>query len=39
MDITVYGAAENVGRRIAIEALTRGHNVTGVVRTRSHPCR
>src|SRR3546814_20492504 len=35
MNITVYGAAGNVGRRIASEALARGHNVTGVVRTKA----
>ncbi len=35
MEITVYGAAGNVGRRIASEALARGHHVTGVVRTQA----
>lgn len=33
MNITVYGAAGDVGIRIASEAVVRGHNVTGVVRT------
>jgi uncharacterized protein len=32
MRITVFGATGNVGRRIALEALRRGHEVTGVVR-------
>ncbi|NZA26535.1 NAD(P)H-binding protein [Luteimonas sp. SJ-92] len=35
MKMTVYGAAGNVGRRIAIEALGRGHDVTGVVRSKA----
>lgn len=35
MNITVYGAAGNVGRRIASEALARGHTVTGVVRAKA----
>ncbi|MGP4845516.1 NAD(P)-dependent oxidoreductase [Marinobacter sp. 1Y8] len=35
MNITVFGAAGSVGRRIANEALTRGHNVTGVVRSKA----
>ncbi|MZD07957.1 NAD(P)H-binding protein [Streptomyces sp. SID5785] len=32
MDITVFGAAGNVGRRVVTEALTRAHRVTAVVR-------
>lgn len=32
MRITIFGATGNVGRRIALEALRRGHDVTGVVR-------
>lgn len=32
MNITVFGAAGNVGRRVATEALARGHEVTAVVR-------
>ena len=32
MHIVVFGATGNVGRRIAVEALRRGHQVTGVVR-------
>lgn len=35
MKITVYGAAGTVGRRIASEAVARGHKVTGVVRTKA----
>jgi len=35
MNITVYGAAGSVGQRIAREALARGHEVTGVVRTKA----
>lgn len=35
MEITIYGAAGDVGRRIASEALARGHDVTGVVRTEA----
>lgn len=35
MKITVFGAAGEVGRRIANEALARGHAVTGVVRTKA----
>jgi putative NADH-flavin reductase len=35
MNIIVYGAAGNVGRRIATEALARGHKVTGVVKTKA----
>ncbi|MEV8014827.1 NAD(P)H-binding protein [Streptomyces sp. NPDC086554] len=32
MRITVFGAAGNVGSRVVTEALTRGHDVTAVVR-------
>ncbi|MFE0132018.1 NAD(P)-dependent oxidoreductase [Streptomyces sp. NPDC059037] len=32
MRITVFGAAGNVGSRVVTEALTRGHEVTAVVR-------
>ncbi|MEV0292206.1 NAD(P)H-binding protein [Nocardia sp. NPDC050710] len=32
MRITVFGAAGDVGRRVVAEALTRGHEVTAVVR-------
>jgi putative NADH-flavin reductase len=32
MRIVVFGASGNVGRRVAEEALRRGHQVTGVVR-------
>ena len=32
MKIVLFGATGNVGRRIAAEALRRGHQVTGVVR-------
>ncbi|WP_214409545.1 NAD(P)-dependent oxidoreductase [Sphaerisporangium fuscum] len=32
MRITVFGAAGNVGRRVVAEALSRGHEVTAVVR-------
>lgn len=32
MNITVFGAAGNVGRRVVAEAVTRGHEVTAVVR-------
>ncbi|GAA2930683.1 NAD(P)-dependent oxidoreductase [Streptomyces thioluteus] len=32
MRITVFGAAGNVGRRVIAEALSRGHEVTAVVR-------
>ncbi|MEV0319175.1 NAD(P)-dependent oxidoreductase [Streptomyces sp. NPDC050658] len=42
MRITVFGAAGNVGSRVVAEALTRGHEVTAVVRdaarfTELHP--
>lgn len=36
LDIVVFGASGSIGRAIAIEALARGHRVTGVVR---HPQR
>jgi uncharacterized protein len=32
MKIVVFGATGNIGRRIVREALSRGHEVTGVVR-------
>jgi len=32
MRIVIFGATGNVGRRIAVEALRRGHEVVGVVR-------
>ncbi len=32
MKLVIFGATGNVGRRIASEALRRGHDVTGVVR-------
>lgn len=32
MKIVVFGATGNIGRRIALEALRRGHEVVGVVR-------
>ena len=32
MRIVVFGAAGNVGSRVAAEALSRGHEVTAVVR-------
>jgi hypothetical protein len=32
MKLVIFGATGNVGRRIAAEALRRGHEVTGVVR-------
>ena len=32
MKIVVIGATGNIGRRVAIEALSRGHEVVGVVR-------
>ncbi|WP_169952579.1 NAD(P)-dependent oxidoreductase [Microbispora sp. H11081] len=33
MRITVFGATGNVGRRVVAEAVSRGHEVTGVART------
>ncbi len=35
MRITVFGAAGNVGSRVVAEALSRGHEVTAVVRDRA----
>ncbi|RUL69463.1 dienelactone hydrolase family protein [Dyella choica] len=35
MRITVFGAAGSVGSRIVVEALSRGHEVTAVVRDRA----
>ena len=35
MRITVFGAAGNVGSRVVAEALSRGHDVTAVVRDRA----
>ncbi len=35
MKLTILGAAGDVGRRIVDEALARGHEVTGVVRTEA----
>src|SRR5699024_5896715 len=35
MDITIFGAAGDVGKRIVNEALIRGHKVTGVVRSEA----
>jgi putative NADH-flavin reductase len=32
MQLVLFGATGNIGRRIALEALQRGHQVTGVVR-------
>ncbi|NEB79234.1 NAD(P)H-binding protein, partial [Streptomyces sp. SID14478] len=32
MNITVFGAAGDVGRRVVAEALARGHRVTAAVR-------
>lgn len=32
MHLVIFGATGNVGRRVALEALRRGHQVTGVVR-------
>ncbi|MGW4895423.1 NAD(P)-dependent oxidoreductase [Kitasatospora sp. NPDC004240] len=37
MRITVFGATGNVGRRVVAEALSRGHEVTAVVRDPSRP--
>ncbi|MFD5461916.1 NAD(P)-dependent oxidoreductase [Kitasatospora sp. NPDC127059] len=37
MRITVFGATGNVGRRVVTEALTRGHEVTAVVRDPAKP--
>src|SRR4051812_44990596 len=35
MHIVIFGATGNVGSRVAHEALTRGHTITGVVRDPS----
>src|SRR4051812_3219964 len=35
MKIVLFGATGNVGRRVAAEALSRGHDVVGVVRDPS----
>ncbi|MGW7065745.1 NAD(P)-dependent oxidoreductase [Streptomyces sp. NPDC054855] len=35
MNITVFGAAGNVGSRVVTEALSRGHEVTAVVRDQA----
>jgi len=35
MKITIFGGAGDVGRRVAIEALNRGHTVTAVARSAS----
>ena len=35
MKLVIFGATGNIGRRIAAEALRRGHEVTGVVRDPS----
>jgi putative NADH-flavin reductase len=32
MKIVIFGATGNIGRRVAVEALNRGHEVVGVVR-------
>ena len=32
MKLVIFGATGNVGRRVAAEALRRGHDVVGVVR-------
>lgn len=37
MRITVFGAAGNVGSRVVAEALSRGHEVTAVVRDPTRP--
>lgn len=39
MKITVLGAAGNVGRRVVAEALSRGHEVTAVVRNSASSSR
>jgi carboxymethylenebutenolidase len=36
MRITIFGAAGSVGSRVVAEALSRGHDVTAVVRRESH---
>ncbi|RFA30962.1 NADH-flavin reductase [Alkalilimnicola ehrlichii] len=35
MNIVIYGAVGDVGKRLVSEALARGHNVTGVVRAEA----
>jgi len=35
MRIAIYGAAGSIGTRVATEALSRGHTVTGIVRRES----
>lgn len=37
MKITLFGAAGNMGRRIAREALDRGHDLTAIVRGKDEP--
>ena len=42
MKLVLFGATGNVGRRIAAEALRRGHEIVGVVRDPAlcnHPIR
>ena len=42
MKLVLFGATGNVGQRVAAEALRRGHDVIGVVRsgcTQDHPAR
>jgi len=39
MRITIFGAAGEVGRRVVAEALSRGHEVTAVVRDQSQFCK
>lgn len=34
MNIAIFGASGSIGKAIALEALSRGHQVTGLVR---HP--
>jgi putative NADH-flavin reductase len=37
MKIVVFGATGNVGQRVAAEALSRGHEVVGVLDELEHP--
>ncbi|MEM9529490.1 MAG: NAD(P)H-binding protein [Pseudomonadota bacterium] len=37
MNITILGAAGNVGRRVVAEAVARGHEVTAIVRSAALP--
>jgi putative NADH-flavin reductase len=37
MRIVIFGVTGNIGRRVAVEALDRGHEVVGVVRDRLPP--